>query len=71
MKTRTAIGGLLLVLFALALNGCAGMRKTRCSCPNFRGSRAIYGKADFKIQNSKFKNSEEKVVDLQFATFDL
>lgn len=46
MRTKTAIYGLILLLLALALNSCAGTKKTRCSCPNFRGSRAIYGKVD-------------------------
>jgi len=46
MKMKLATYGWLLMLFALALSGCAGAKKTRCSCPNFRGSRAIFGCAD-------------------------
>jgi len=75
MKTKTA---LLLVFFALALSGCAGSKKTRCSCPNFRGSRAIYGKADvknFKFYASDFKcNTSEVEIgnaeNFRLTTFD-
>jgi hypothetical protein len=58
MKMRTALYGLLLLFFALTLNGCAGSKKTRCSCPNFRGSRAIYGKVDVKIQDLTVQERE-------------
>ena len=78
MKMKTALYGLLLVFFALALNGCAGSKKTRCSCPNFRGSRAIYGKVDaanFRFQVSDFKRDTSEVEagnadSFQLMTFD-
>lgn len=71
MRTKTAIYGLILLLLMLVLNSCAGTKKTRCSCPNFRGSRAIYGKVE--IPNSKYNTLEVEVdnaVDLRLTTYD-
>ncbi len=78
MRKKTAAYGLLFLFFALALNGCASSKKAKCSCPNFRGSRAIYGKVDSKnyqlpITNYKFKALEVEVdnaVDSQLTTYD-